>query len=211
MMTAEANLPTYDNPHRARLAAIRLQSSRKRRIETDLAAAKKRFKDELTEATQEFNALLPEHEADLPDDARERLVDLFKAFQERKEVEATKKRELDSLTKKLKASTARLWELVDSEVEDTQVSMALGDTSLADGLGVSKETARELYIEIREVESAGGKLDGDTADLKRRLEAQGFTAMTLDDEPGEDDAANDAEEEPRKLGEPARDNLAVVQ
>ena len=188
---------TTSDPHRARVAAIRLASSRMKRMQTDLDAARKRWKDKLTDATQEFNALIPESEADLPDDAQMRLVDIVLARKKQKDLESEKKKEIDKLAKRQERAKARFWELVDSEVEDPQISMALGEASLGDGgLGVSNEAAREVFLEIREMERLGGRLDPDTEDLKRRLEAQGFADLTLDEEDDESESDDEPEEHP---------------
>lgn len=212
MMTTATTTPIADDTYRLRLAAIGLADSRKTRLETDLAAAKKRHADALGKLTEAITALMPKHEADLPDDARGRLVDLFKAHQERDKAEAAKKREVDRINASLKKASAQLTELIRSRVEDRQTALALGDAALADGLGVSHEAAAGIARAIAEVEQAGGKLSVDEQRLRERLQASGVVFSLDDDvEDDSDDAeddkeASDEEDEP----EPAR-HLAAVE
>lgn len=203
-MTATAMTTPDDSPHRLRLTAIRAADSRRTRIGNDLDAAKKRWKDKLTEATQAFTALLPKNEADLPDDARGRLVDLFRADKEHASAEAKKAVEIKGLKKKLEKADAAFLELVRSQVEDGQVALALGDATLTEGLGVSDETARSLFTAIAEVEEAGGQLDADMEHLRAVLAKQGYTKLSLEDdesEPAEasdDDGDDEGDDEPPK-------------
>lgn len=212
-MTATAMTTPDDSPHRLRLTAIRAADSRRTRLENDLDAAKKRWKDKLTEATQAFTALLPKNEADLPDDARARLVDLFKADKEHTKVVDAKAAEVKGLKKKLEKADAAFLELVRSQVEDGQVALALGDATLTEGLGVSDETARGLFAAIAEVEESGGKLDADMEHLKATLAKQGYTKLSLEDDDSEPADADDSDDDDGDDGEPPKSerHLEAVQ
>jgi hypothetical protein len=217
-MTEAATVTPPDDPFRLRVAAISLADSAKTRYETDLAATKKRFQTQLGKATDAITALMPKHEADLPEDCAGRLVDLYKAHAEREKIEGAKKVAVDKLKASLKKAEAHLTALIRAKIEDRQTMLALGNAMLADGLGIANETARGLARTIVYVEQAGGTLTADEQRLKAALAASGVT-FSLDDEDEPDDGAeDDDDDEPDEDDEEVMDaseteepRLAVVQ
>lgn len=194
---------TETDPYKARVLATRSAKQQWTRLDTDMKAKKKAFKDELTEATKAINEHCPETEHDLPADCKAWLVLNIKLVNDRKAIEERKKKELSKLKKKIKRAWAAWCELSSTEVGD-QIPMSLGDATLAEGLGCSLESARVVLTEIQVRETGGAKLSGDMLALKAHLEKQdGCTAFTDKDDEDSDEEGDDEDEEAEAEGSAA--------
>lgn len=208
-MTKKADLKKTDtDTYKARVLATRSAKQQWTRLDTDTKAKKKEFRDDLAKATKAINEHCPETEHDLPPDCKAWLVMNIKLVNDRKAIEAKKKRELGKLKKRLKRAWAAWCELSSTEDGD-QVPMPLGDATLAEGLGCSLASARVVYSEILVRETSGAKLGGDLLALKAHLERQeGCTAFTdeEDEEGAEDEEDDDDEDEDEEPAEASPDS-----
>jgi hypothetical protein len=205
--------PAPSDSYALRLAAIGLADGSRTRLETDIAAAKKKWATKLEAATKAFTEAKPKSAGDTSN-VKTRWIALYEADAERTKVEAAKDRELDALKAKYKKADGHFWTLIRTKVELSQVPLALGEHNL-DGFGLPTEAAVGVARAIAEVEAAGGTLSADEQRLRARLQASGVVFSLDDEEPveaeddaAEDEDASDEDEEPEPANEP---RLAVAQ
>jgi hypothetical protein len=180
---------TTIDPFKARVQSTRAAKQQWVRIGTDLKAKTKDFGDQLTEATKAINEHVPENDTDLPEDCLAWSKTLVELWSKRANIQAKKKAEIGKLKKRHKRAFSAWSELSSIDVTDKQIAIPLGDATLADGLGISPDSARVVYSELHYRQNEGVTLDADMKALKAHLEQQGCTAFTDAD----DDAASDAD------------------
>ena len=163
------------------LLSLRLLDSRRQRLEHELDATKKRFKDDLSEVTKRMNAKIDDGLPIDDSDCRGRLRLIQNLFRERQRVEEDKSEALDKAKSALKSVEASIIEVIRSE-PSAQQSLEF-DAEAGEGLSLTTDTARVIAEAIRNAEDEGAEMGPDMEELRERLANMGATLRVV----GEDD------------------------
>lgn len=175
-----------------RLTAIRLLTMRVERREQAKKAQQQKKRDALTEITTEMNELI---DSDPPLEGEgachDRLEEIRDLFKRRKKTEEEYKGKISKIAAEVEQANSAKYELIMTE-GSTQTTLSFGDEPEP---WLTNETAREVTIALRDVESdGGGELPPDMEALRRRVDEMGLGHIQLVPEEGEGE--DDGDEEP---------------
>lgn len=183
-MSAKPN-PIESKDAVERLAALRLLDSRKTRLGIEVGAARKKWADDLGDKSKELHKQIELPNPGKFTEAKKRLDLIRSLFEERKEIEAAKKIQLDKLTAETKKTEAAIVELIRSDLDDNQQELEL-EGSAGPKLNMSPDTAKMVGAAITSVRDDGGELSPSEEGLADTLSEMGVFGLSLVDDPDGD-------------------------
>lgn len=188
-MTAATETENDEATARKLLLSLRLLDSRRQRLELEVSAKRKEWKDQLTATSKELHAKIDDGLPTEDHDCRKRLKQIQNLFRQRQREESARDEQVDAIQSKLKSVEAAIVEVIRSE-PSAQRSLDFDEGE--QGMTLTKETAVTVASALQDALKQGAQQTPDMDDLRSQLERMGAKGLRVVDPPA-DEPANDSE------------------